>query len=173
MRFSLPVPALIALPFAPADSARAGGASSLVAEIVTFRLNAGVEDAARSLNAKIDLVQPKDRAAPASGCGGAVYPLKNAAKGFKHMPILRGAIRTQHKVQIAYKNGAAEMSIRIIRPLQLEYWGRVWTLSSWCEFRAGFRGFRVDRMQDVAVLPSQFDDDVGKTLSDYLHQLGQ
>ncbi len=46
MRFSLPVLALIALPFAPADSARAGGHSILpVAEIVTFRLNAGVDEA--------------------------------------------------------------------------------------------------------------------------------
>ncbi len=45
MRFSLPVLALAALPFAPADSARAGGASPLVAEIVTFRLNAGVDEA--------------------------------------------------------------------------------------------------------------------------------
>ena len=89
------------------------------------------------------------------------------------MPILRSAIRQQHKVQIAYKNGADEMSIRIIRPLQLEYWGRVWTLTSWCELRADFRVFRVDRMQDVAVLPSQFGDDVGKTLSDYLHQFGE
>ena len=46
MRFSLPVLALAALPFAPADSARAGGHSILpVAEIVTFRLNAGVDEA--------------------------------------------------------------------------------------------------------------------------------
>ncbi len=45
MRFSLPVLALIALPFAPADSARAGGTSPLVAEIVTFKLVDGVSDA--------------------------------------------------------------------------------------------------------------------------------
>ena len=45
MRFSLHILALAALPFAPADSARAGGVSPLVAEIVTFRLNAGVGEA--------------------------------------------------------------------------------------------------------------------------------
>ncbi len=142
-------------------------------DIVTKAADKELADAARSLSAKIDVVLPKNRAAPASGWGFAVYPFEDAAKGFKHMPILRGAIRTQHKVQIEYKNGANDTSMRIIRPLQLEYWGRVWTLTSWCELRADFRVFRVDRMQDVVVLPSHFADDVGKTLSDYLHQLGE
>jgi len=32
----------------------------------------------------------------------------------------------------------------------------------------GFQEFRVDRMLDVAVLVSQFGNDAGKTLSDYL-----
>jgi len=45
MRFSLPVLALSALPFAPADSACAGGTSPVVAEIVTFKLVDGVSDA--------------------------------------------------------------------------------------------------------------------------------
>jgi len=142
-------------------------------DIVTKAADKDLADAARSLNAKIDVVLPKDRAAPATGWGFAVYPFEDAAKGFKHMPILRGAIRAQHKVQITYKNGANDPSVRIIRPLQLEYWGQVWTLTSWCELRADFRVFRVDRMQDVAVLTLQFGDDVGKTLSDYLHRFGE
>ena len=45
MRFSLPVLALAALPFAPADSARAAGSAPVVAEIVSFKLNDGVSDA--------------------------------------------------------------------------------------------------------------------------------
>jgi len=141
-------------------------------DIVTKAADKELANAARSLNAKIDAVLPADRAAPATGWGFAVYPFEDAAKGFKHMPILRGAIRTQRKVQITYKNGANDPSVRLIRPLQLEYWGRVWTLTSWCELRADFRVFRVDRMQDVAVLTSQFGDDAGKTLSDYLHRFG-
>ena len=142
-------------------------------DIVTKAADKELANAARSLNAKIDAVLPADRAAPATGWGFAVYPFEDAAKGFKHMPFLRGAIRAQRKVQITYKNGANDPSVRIIRPLQLEYWGRVWTLTSWCELRADFRVFRVDRMQDVTVLPLQFGDDVGKTLSDYLHRFGE
>ena len=142
-------------------------------DIVAKAADKELADAAKSLTAKIDVVLPEDRAAPASGWGFAVYPFKDAAKGFKYMPTLRAAIRMQHKVQIGYKNEAGEISERVLRPLQLEYWGRVWTLTSWCELRDDFRVFRVDRMQEVAVLPSQFGDDVGKTLSDYLHQLGE
>lgn len=142
-------------------------------DIVAKATDKELADAAKSLTAKINVVLPKNRAAPASGWGFAVYPLKDAAKGFKYMPTLRGAIRAQYKVQIDYKNEAGKQSVRIIRPLQLEYWGQVWTLTSWCELRNGFRVFRVDRMLDVAVLPTRFGDDVGKTLSDYLLQLGE
>lgn len=129
--------------------------------------------AAKSLSAKVDVVLPVDRSAPVTGWGFANLAFKDAAKGFNYMPTLRAAIRMQHKVQINYKNETNAVTTRIVRPLQLEYWGRVWTLTSWCEWRADFRVFRIDRMQDVAVLPSQFGDDVGKTLSDYLHQLGE
>ena len=45
MRFSLLLPMLATLPFAPADSARAGGTTPIVAEIVSFKLNSGVNEA--------------------------------------------------------------------------------------------------------------------------------
>lgn len=45
MRFSLSTLVLATLPFAPADSARAGGTSGLVAEIVSFKLDDDVSDA--------------------------------------------------------------------------------------------------------------------------------
>lgn len=45
MRFSLSSPALAALPFAPADSGRAAGVSTLVAEIVSFKPKAGTDAA--------------------------------------------------------------------------------------------------------------------------------
>ncbi len=126
--------------------------------------------AAKTLSAKIDVVLPEDRSAAASSW---IFPVETGDKGFEYMPILRAAVRMQHKVSIGYKNIEGVKTQRQIRPLQLEYWGRVWTLISWCELRDDFRVFRIDRMQQVAVLPAQFGDDAGKTLSDYLHQLGE
>ena len=58
-----------------------------------------------------------------------------------------------------------------MRPLGCFYWGKVWTLSTWCELRNDFRGFRVDRMDAVEVLPERFRDEAGKTLADLLRQV--
>ena len=127
--------------------------------------------AARSLSAKIDAVLPEDRQAPPTGFGFAVYPFKDAAKGFQHMPGLRGAIRARQKVEITYQSLDSETTTRVIRPLQLEYWGRVWTVTAWCEFRADFRVFRVDRITAQRLLPATFVEEEGKSLADYLKQV--
>lgn len=86
-----------------------------------------LQSAAQSLAAKIDAVVPEDRTAPPAGWGFAVYPFADAARGFTHMPTLRAAIRARQKLRIAYESLTETASERIIRPLQMEYWGRVWT----------------------------------------------
>jgi predicted DNA-binding transcriptional regulator YafY len=128
--------------------------------------------AARSLSAKIDAVLPEDRRTPPAGFGFAVYPFADAAQGFRHMPAIRGAIRARQKLRITYRNDAGEVSDRIIRPLQMEYWGRVWTATCWCEWRGDFRVFRVDRIDSLRVLPQLFVEEPGKTLNDYLERQG-
>ena len=50
----------------------------------------------------------------------------------------------------------------------MEYWGRVWTLTAWCEASEAFEVFRVDRIQTLDVTPDTFEDARGKTLGDYL-----
>lgn len=124
--------------------------------------------AARSLSAKIDAVLPEDRAAPREGWGFAVYPFADAAAGFAHMPAIRGAIRSRQKLRLTYRSLGDEQTRRTVRPLQLEYWGRVWTLTAWCELREGFRVFRVDRIARVEILPELFVDEPGRTLADYM-----
>ncbi len=131
-----------------------------------------LQRAARSLAAKIDAVVPEDRTAPAEGWGFAVYPFADAARGFAHMPALRAAIRARQKVRMTYLDLKGARSVRTVRPLQMEYWGRVWTLTAWCEARADFRAFRVDRIEALEPLPELFADEPGKTLSDYVDRIG-
>ena len=50
----------------------------------------------------------------------------------------------------------------------MEYWGRVWTLTAWCDLRGAFRVFRVDLIEAAEALPEIFRDEPGKRLSDYL-----
>jgi len=132
-----------------------------------------LQRAAASLSAKIDAVLPEGRVAPPSGWGFAVYPFSEAAKGFKNMPPIRAAIRAHQKLHITYRDQNNIISTRTLRPLQMEYWGRVWTLTAWCEARDNFRVFRVDRIQNIALLDDIFADEDGKALADYLHQIGE
>lgn len=123
---------------------------------------------AQSLAAKIDAVLPENAGPPSTGWGFAVYPFADAAAGFKHMPLLRDAVREKKLIRIKYLSLDDQVSTRLIRPLQLEYWGRVWTMSAWCELRDDFRVFRVDRIETLIDTGATFKAEDGKTLKDYL-----
>lgn len=126
-----------------------------------------LKSAARSLSARIDAVLPEDRSASPAGFGFAVYPFADAAGGFAHMPKLRAAIRARQKLRITHDEGDGTHSDLIIRPLELDYWGRVWTCTTWCETTGGFASFRLDRIRKLDVLQGLFVDEPGKTLADF------
>lgn len=83
---------------------------------------------------------------------------------------LTQAIQQRRTVSLTYRALDQQESQREVRPLALHFWGGVWTLATWCELRAGFRNFRVDRIQAFSVLERTFSDEPGKTLSDFLAQ---
>lgn len=126
-----------------------------------------MQAAARGVMDKVGEHASNRRHAPKSW-GFGVYAFESEQKGFKHMPLLRRAIRERLKLQISYRSLAEETSARVIRPLQTEYWGRVWTVSAWCELRGGFRAFRIDRMETCAATGQRFQPEAGKTIQDYL-----
>ncbi len=141
--------------------------------VVGDAADAELSAAAKSLSAKIDAVLPEDRSAAPTGWGFAVYPFADAAAGFQFMPVLRAAIRSRQKLQIDYLDLDNTLTTRTIRPLKLEYWGRVWTCTAWCEMTDDFRVFRVDRMERAEVLPGLFVEEQGKTLADYALREGR
>lgn len=87
------------------------------------------------------------------------------------LQALREAVQARQKLRLNYRDVSGDASERTVRPLGCFYWGKVWTLSTWCELRNDFRGFRVDRMDAVQVLPDRFRDEPGKTLADLLRQV--
>ncbi|MDR6887936.1 MULTISPECIES: helix-turn-helix transcriptional regulator [Variovorax] len=87
------------------------------------------------------------------------------------LQILREAVEAHQKLRLSYRDVSGDASERTVRPLGCFYWGKVWTLSTWCELRNDFRGFRLDRMDAVDVLPERFRDEAGKTLADMMRQL--
>jgi len=135
--------------------------------IVAEAADADLKSAAQSLAAKVDAVLPTEVIAEADAWKFAVYPFADVARGFAHMPTLRAAIKSRQKLAMRYHRLDGTLTERIIRPLHMEYWGRVWTLTAWCETRGDFRVFRVDLIEEVRALPELFLDEPGKTLADY------
>lgn len=135
--------------------------------IVAEAADADLKAAAQSLAAKVDAVLPTEVIAEADAWKFAVYPFADVARGFAHMPTLRAAIKSRQKLALRYRRLDGTLTDRTIRPLHMEYWGRVWTLTAWCETRDDFRVFRVDLIEEVRALPELFLDEPGKTLADY------
>ena len=126
-----------------------------------------LKSAARTLAEKIDAVLPERTIADADKWKFAVYPFADAVRGFAQMPTLRAAIRARQKLRLTYHSKGDRITSRTIRPLHMEYWGRVWTLTAWCELRHAFRVFRVDLIQSAEALPEMFVDEPGKRLEDF------
>ncbi len=124
--------------------------------------------AAETLADKIDAVLPAQTIAEAEAWKFAVYPFADPTRNLTHMPLLRSAIKARQKVRLTYTSRENAVTSRVIRPLHMEYWGRVWTLTSWCELREGFRVFRLDLIESAEALPELFVDEPGKTLADYM-----
>lgn len=128
------------------------------------------KDAARTLSQKIDAVLPEDRSARGIPFGFATHAFAEASRGFRHMPAIRAAIRARQKLRLGIPGDPRPR--RIVRPLRLDYWGRVWTVTAWDETTFSFQLLRVDLLDEVAVLPQLFVDEPGKTLADYYATLG-
>ncbi|MEM7635278.1 MAG: YafY family protein [Pseudomonadota bacterium] len=138
--------------------------------IVAEAADTELQVASASLAGKISKVATANGRVP-KRWGFGVYPFVQAKLGFKHMPAIRKAVREQEKLEIDYRSLDSKASTRTILPLQIEYWGRVWTVSAWCEKREDFRAFRIDRIVTCALTGDHFEDEPGRTLEDYLERV--
>lgn len=87
------------------------------------------------------------------------------------LQTLREAAQAQHKAVLLYRDASGVVSERTVHPLGCFFWGKVWTLAAWCETRADFRSFRLDRIERLHLLQEagdHFAQERGKTLADYL-----
>ncbi|GAA4224862.1 putative DNA-binding transcriptional regulator YafY [Sagittula marina] len=119
-------------------------------------------EAARQLSAKIDAVLPEEAGQTPAPFGFATDAFAEAAHGFVHMPSIRSAIRSRQKLRVSLDGVEHDL-----RPLTLDYFGRVWTCVAWSEMTADFLSFRIDRIDALRPLPSLFVDEPGRTLADW------
>ena len=134
--------------------------------IVAESADPDLHAAARSLAGKIDAALPGETIAEADAWKFAVHPFADAARGLSHMATLRSAIQGRQKLELGYRQGDGAVQRSTVRPLRVDYFGRIWTLIAWCESSGDFRMFRVDLVETARPLPELFVDEPGKRLSD-------
>lgn len=86
---------------------------------------------------------------------------------------LDAAINNRRRTQVTYQALDGERTERVLRPLGLVHWGKVWTLAAWCELRDDFRSFRADGIHDLADCGDTFRAEPGKGLKDFLRKMAE
>jgi predicted DNA-binding transcriptional regulator YafY len=101
------------------------------------------------------------------------------ALGFSLPPDVRATLDTitqavngKWVLSFDYVREDGTASSRSCWPLGLYFWGKTWTLASWCELRGEFRHFRADRMSRLVLDGRRFHDEKGRTLKDFLKAVG-
>jgi predicted DNA-binding transcriptional regulator YafY len=118
---------------------------------VADRADAELAAAARNLLAKIGAVLPADLRHELDSSAMLVGPGAPMAAGDTELPRIRGAIRTQRKVEIRYRDTKGDETSRIIWPFALGFFDRVRVVAAWCELRRDLRHFRTDRIVALKV----------------------
>ncbi|MCW5655924.1 YafY family protein [Hydrogenophaga sp.] len=123
---------------------------------------------------KILSVLPPAARAAAQGMSVYALPMGLEPAVQRALHALRDAARQRQRVHMAYQDATDQDSWRTVRPLGCFFWGKVWTLAAWCEMRADFRSFRLDRIRQWEALTgpdAHFREEAGKTLSDFLRHV--
>ncbi len=112
-------------------------------------------DAAANAISKITAVLPSDlrdtvEASALLVGGGEVIP------AVVDLSAIRLAIRTEHKLSIAYRNADGTATERTIWPFAIGFFDRVRVVAAWCELRVDYRTFRLDRISRMESLPDRY-----------------
>lgn len=137
------------------------GADELDALVLGIRMVAQHGDTtlahgATNALAKLEAVLPpalrRELAASALLIGAGRPVLEHAVD----IDLLRGAIRTECKLQLGYRAPDGTLSERVVWPYALVYFDLSRVLMCWCELRGAFRNFRTDRIASAALLPERY-----------------
>jgi len=130
----------------------------------------GMARAAEEALVKIEAVLPDEARARAGKVGVHAISGDTFSDTVRAaLDVLEQASNDRTRVEIAYADEAGQVTQRVLRPLGLWFWGKVWTLVAWCELRNDFRMFRVDRMEGITLL-DRFRDERGKRLRDFFER---
>jgi predicted DNA-binding transcriptional regulator YafY len=117
---------------------------------------------------KIGAVVPGDRMRKAERVPIFASGMRFGDNERRNLDLFAKAIDERKRTRFAYCSEHGEATERTVWPLALHFWGQVWTLAAWCELRADFRTFRIDRAEATTLRDERYPQEPGKTLEDYL-----
>ncbi len=106
----------------------------------------GLQAAADSVGRKIAEVLPDERERDLEDAHLYVSAWGASPPGQADLTEVRRAIREEITLRITYTDAEERRSERTIKPLAILYYLEVVVLTAWCELRADFRHFRLDRI---------------------------
>ncbi|QUJ77891.1 YafY family transcriptional regulator [Sulfitobacter albidus] len=116
-----------------------------------------LKSAIASLNGKLDKALPQALADAAQARTLMATPFSDTARGFAFLAPLRAALAARQKLRITYTDTTGAVTTRTVHPLEVSYWGRIWSLHAWCETTQAQQTFRLDLMQSATPLAELFD----------------
>jgi predicted DNA-binding transcriptional regulator YafY len=143
----------------------------LGARMVRSWSDARLAAAAKSALAKVEHVLPPRLANRAAKNRLFAPDFHVPKESLAVMSSIRGALEDQRVMRLDYADGTDAVTERCVRPLALSFWGRSWTLTAWCELRADFRTFRIDRIRAAEVLARKFEEEPGRSLEDFFARM--
>ncbi len=143
-------------------------ALSLGASIVQSWSDAELAKAAQSVLSKIEIVLPDALKGKLDQTQLFSPMVQIPTEVASTMSGLRNAMEHRNKVILVYRRADGTGSKRVIWPLGLFFWGKVWTLGAWCESRQAFRNFRLDRIDSHIISQEHYPNKSGRTLDDMI-----
>lgn len=140
------------LMFTPDEIEALALGSAWVADRGDARLGA----AARQALGKIAAVLPAegrqwlDNGALLVGPAAAPPAAGSLSAGDAGLPLLRAALRSEHKLALGYRDAQGRDTERTVWPVALGFFDRARVLVAWCELRQDLRHFRTDRIFALA-----------------------
>ncbi|HEV7289445.1 YafY family protein [Sphingomonas sp.] len=134
---------------------------------VSERADGLLGKAARNVLAKIGAVLPDDLKAGIEASGLLIGPGEPIAARDGELAAIRQAIRSEHKIEVAYEDERGNATNRTIWPIALAFYDRVRVLVAWCELRAGYRHFRIDRIASLECHAERYPGRRAKLLKEW------
>ena len=126
-----------------------------------------LQESAEAVLAKVTVVLPERLRNHLSATPIYVSPGIAAEAQGADLADMRAAIRDSRKLYIAYADVTGRRSNRTIWPIAMAYYVDVTLVGAWCELRADYRNFRVERIQSSKVLDEHFDQNNGRLFREW------